>query len=406
MRAVTRETCIATPEAGQWIGRGIGLVSALCLVGCAGTQSAKPQYPIYMQDMPSSAEAAPMPITPQTSAPQTSAKASAAQVSAEPLAPTITGTGSQGAITSTDLPPPPSANTAPPPPPPPPPAAATSTTTVQTVYVLQAGDTLFGVSRRFGVPIRSIYQLNSLTAESVTRPGQKIRLPDSAVDKGVEERATGKGLEKVKTVVAVKSPAPVAPPRPVVAPSTTTTTTTTVNTPAPTKPVVAPAAPTPAPVPAPVAKPAPVPAPATGGAFPNQAEIIRLGKGRFVWPHKGPVLVPFGQLATNVRNDGLNIGGTEGAPVVSTAAGSVIYVGDQMKELGNTVYIKHDDGFYSGYLHLASIRVKTGQKVAQGETIGTLGRSGAVDKPQLHFEIRYTPSTDIARPIDPSLVLP
>ncbi|MFT4089694.1 MAG: M23 family metallopeptidase [Asticcacaulis sp.] len=386
MRAVTNEIQSVKPWSGQWIGRGVGLVSVLCLVGCSQTQSAKPQYPIYMQDTPATAETKPMPIGPQTS-----------PYEAQDEGPSINATGSHGAIVSTPLAPPASSSQTPPPPPPPT-AANTQTVAAGYSYSLQPGDTLFGVSRRFGVPIRTIYQLNGLEASSVTRPGQKILLPQTAVDKGVEERATGTGMVKVTNVATAAAAAPAA--KPVVPASTAPATTP--------KPVVAPpaAATTTTATPAPKPAATPAPKPAASGAFPNQAEIVRLGKGRFIWPYKGQILVPFGQLATNVRNDGINIGGPEGAPVVSTAAGSVIYVGDQMKELGNTIYIKHDDGFYSGYLHMASIKVKTGQKVAQGETIGTLGRTGAVDKPQLHFEIRYTPSTDIAKPIDPSLVLP
>ncbi|HEX7801075.1 MAG TPA: peptidoglycan DD-metalloendopeptidase family protein, partial [Asticcacaulis sp.] len=46
------------------------------------------------------------------------------------------------------------------------------------------------------------------------------------------------------------------------------------------------------------------------------------------------------------------------------------------------------------------------ERVTKGEVIGTVGQTGVIDKPQLHFEVRYTPSTDIARPIDPTLVLP
>ncbi len=50
--------------------------------------------------------------------------------------------------------------------------------------------------------------------------------------------------------------------------------------------------------------------------------------------------------------------------------------------------------------------VKNNEHVTKGEIIGKVGQTGVIDRPQLHFEIRYTPSTDIARPIDPSLVLP
>ena len=131
-----------------------------------------------------------------------------------------------------------------------------------------------------------------------------------------------------------------------------------------------------------------------------------MGRGLFTWPVRGKLLVPFGQLAPNVRNDGINIGASAGTDVKAAADGVVVYEGDQVKELGNTVYIKHDNGWYTGYSHLESMQVKNNERVTKGEVIGTVGQTGVIDKPQLHFEVRYTPSTDIARPIDPTLVLP
>jgi murein DD-endopeptidase MepM/ murein hydrolase activator NlpD len=266
--------------------------------------------------------------------------------------------------------------------------------------VLQSKDTLFGVSRRFSVPVKSLYALNGLTVASALRVGQKILLPVSAVDKGVEEHANGPAMTKVKAVLAAAATPKTA------APITTTTTMTTT-----TKPTVAPpgvAAVTtktaegkPAEAKPVVAKPVP---PVAG--FPANAQIAQMGKGKFVWPVKGHVLVPFGQLAPNIRNDGLNIAASAGTEVKAASEGIVVYEGDQVKELGNTIYIKHDNGWYTGYSHLQSMKVKNNEHVSKGQVIGTVGQTGTIDKPQLHFEIRYTPSTDIARPIDPTLVLP
>jgi murein DD-endopeptidase MepM/ murein hydrolase activator NlpD len=126
----------------------------------------------------------------------------------------------------------------------------------------------------------------------------------------------------------------------------------------------------------------------------------------FTWPVKGRIIVPFGQLAPNVRNDGINIASDAGTEVKAASDGVVVYQGDQVKELGNTVYIKHPNGWYTGYSHLQSMAVKNNEKVTKGQVIGKVGQSGVIDRPQLHFEIRYTPSTDIARPVDPTLVLP
>ena len=47
------------------------------------------------------------------------------------------------------------------------------------------------------------------------------------------------------------------------------------------------------------------------------------------------------------------------------------------------------------------------QQVKQGEQIGTVGATGGVNEPQLHFEMRYAPTAkDKAKPVDPGLVLP
>lgn len=369
------------PFAAKRMVGGLVALAALCLSACAVTPQ-QPKYPIYMQERPAGE---------MTAAEQKAlADKAAADKAALEESTGVTGLGSKGEITSTELPPPPpppppaemvaQAPTAKPAPRPTPKPVVTAPTNAQAgfVYVLQAKDTLYGVSRRFGVPIKSLYELNGLTPDAVTKIGQKITLPDTAKDKGVEAYASGPGLQKITVAqVTPVKPAPVAE-KPVE------------------KPVVTP----------PAAKPVPAPVQTVAKGFPDNAGLRAMGSGKFIWPYKGPVLVRFGQLAPNVRNDGLNIGGPDGAEVVAAREGTIVYVGDQVKELGNTVYIKHADGFYTGYSHLGKVNVKTNQTVTQGQAIGTLGRTGAVDKPQLHFEIRYTPSAEIAKPIDPVLVLP
>ena len=291
-------------------------VTVMALQACTATPL-KPKYPIYMQDRPAEPTATIQPAPVEETPPATTTPAPSGSVKVTELAPMT-----------------------PPPPPPPPPAEMTKPTqTVTTpsgagyVYVLQSRDTLFGISRRFSVPVKSLYALNGLTADSSLRVGQKILLPVSAVDKGVEEHANGLTMTKVKTVLAATPPAkpvmttPPPPVKPVVsAPSgtTTMTTTTTVS-----KPVVVAPAVAAKPV---VAKPVP---PVAG--FPANAQIAQMGKGKFVWPVKGQVLVPFGQLAPNIRNDGINIAASSGTEVKAASEGTVVYEGDQVKELGNTI---------------------------------------------------------------------
>jgi murein DD-endopeptidase MepM/ murein hydrolase activator NlpD len=53
---------------------------------------------------------------------------------------------------------------------------------------------------------------------------------------------------------------------------------------------------------------------------------------------------------------------------------------------GNYVFIKHSNTYVTKYLHLTRRKVKTGQRVKQGQTIGTLGGTGRVTGPHLHYE--------------------
>jgi murein DD-endopeptidase MepM/ murein hydrolase activator NlpD len=132
-----------------------------------------------------------------------------------------------------------------------------------------------------------------------------------------------------------------------------------------------------------------------------------MGRGRFVWPVRGEVISTFGPKGAGQRNDGVNIKAPSGEPIRAAAAGDVVYAGDQVPGFGNLVLIKHTDGWVTAYGHLGKVDVRMQQKVVQGQQIGTVGSSGGVTEPQLHFEIRYAPTAaERARPIDPDLVLP
>ena len=56
------------------------------------------------------------------------------------------------------------------------------------------------------------------------------------------------------------------------------------------------------------------------------------------------------------RNDGIDISVPEGTPVKAAENGVVIYAGDGLKEFGNTVLVRHDDGLVTVYGHADSSR--------------------------------------------------
>ena len=108
----------------------------------------------------------------------------------------------------------------------------------------------------------------------------------------------------------------------------------------------------------------------------------------FVWPVSGRVIADFGTTPTGGRNDGINIAAAEGTPIRAAASGSVTYAGDELKNYGNLVLIKHSGGFTTAYAHADRLVVSRGDFVAKGQVIAYAGQTGDVSTPQLHFEIR------------------
>jgi murein DD-endopeptidase MepM/ murein hydrolase activator NlpD len=109
---------------------------------------------------------------------------------------------------------------------------------------------------------------------------------------------------------------------------------------------------------------------------------------RFIWPVRGSVIESFGRGRHGEGNDGINIASEDGAPIRAAASGVVTYTGNEIRGYGNLVLIKHDGGYVTAYAHAGSIRVSRGDRVEKGQVIATVGETGDVDRPQLHFEIR------------------
>ena len=73
----------------------------------------------------------------------------------------------------------------------PPPRTSSGPVTPGAAYVIQPGDTISGVGRRFQTPVQTLIDLNNLGPRGAISQGQRIVLPDSAVDTGSDPYATG-----------------------------------------------------------------------------------------------------------------------------------------------------------------------------------------------------------------------
>lgn len=98
---------------------------------------------------------------------------------------------------------------------------------------------------------------------------------------------------------------------------------------------------------------------------------------------------------------GIDLAGPKGTPILAAHDGTVIYVGKAFKGFGRMILLEGRNGFATVYAHLSKANVKLGQKVAQGEVIGGMGRTGRATGVHLHFEVRRGRG-----PVDPLSYLP
>jgi len=309
-----------------------------------------------------------------------------------------------------------------------------------------ANENLYVIAQRHNVRLRDLIVVNKLTPPYRVKAGQSIYLPtrdgDTAptpkaapleyIDKGdmgPKVSHSGTGTDSV-TSISLDAPTPI----PQGEPKKTTTTTMVLTSPPPTAnsvqtPPPAPDAPT-------------TPATTTAGTFSTQtktraatdvpevdisdlqkelsAETAREqaapgataeqpttssaasfdGAPAFVWPVRGTIISAFGPKGKGRDNDGINIAAPKASPVKAAGSGTVAYAGNEMKGFGNLVLIRHPGGWVTAYAHLERIMVMRDATVREGDMIGTIGTTGDVGSPQLHFEARRD-----GKPVDPELVL-
>ena len=99
-------------------------------------------------------------------------------------------------------------------------------------------------------------------------------------------------------------------------------------------------------------------------------------------------------------HSGVDIAPGAGAPVVAPADGVVVLAEPPMFSLeGNLVILDHGMGLNSAFLHLASSDVAVGERVRQGQRVGTVGATGRATGPHLHWGMMWNGAR-----IDPMLL--
>ncbi|MBN8547984.1 MAG: M23 family metallopeptidase [Deltaproteobacteria bacterium] len=126
--------------------------------------------------------------------------------------------------------------------------------------------------------------------------------------------------------------------------------------------------------------------------FPSAASLS-LPTSSFVYPLVGTrVSSDYGWrkhpvIKATRHHDGIDLAAPQGALIRAVRSGVVVF-SDPYGGYGNLIVVKHSDNMTSHYGHCKEIKVRPGQRVNAGEIIGTVGSTGRVTGPHLHFEIR------------------
>lgn len=124
----------------------------------------------------------------------------------------------------------------------------------------------------------------------------------------------------------------------------------------------------------------------------NYPRLWQINTRPSIWPVAGRLEGYYGRRTDPFSGEGafhkgVDIIAPRGTPVRATADGVVMHAA-YMSGYGRLVVIDHGNGLSTYYAHLARFEVIAGQEIRRGEILGTVGSSGRVTSPHLHYEVR------------------
>ncbi|MEQ1651700.1 MAG: peptidoglycan DD-metalloendopeptidase family protein [Hyphomicrobium sp.] len=239
-------------------------------------------------------------------------------------------------------------------------------------YTVQPGDSLYKIARANKVNFSELQNVNGIADPRKVKPGAVLKVPGGAPVAAAEtlaEPVTPRMAQNTNT-----QPTVINSGKQVAALNDKATDA--------------------APEVAPAAQPA-VKADKVAAAPQAAAQAVDSSKLR--WPVSGRVIAGFGGRPDGTHNDGINMSVPLGTDVHAAESGVVAYSGSELKGYGNLVLLRHDNGWVTAYAHNDELLVKRGDKVKRGQVIGKAGKTGTVDQPQVHFELRQG-----SKPVDPT----
>ena len=261
-------------------------------------------------------------------------------------------------------------------------APSSSIVNATQTHTVQRGDTAFGIAKRYGISLNALARLNSLDSNFTLSVGQVLQI-STAPDQSADVETTDAPLPGQQTQAATQSGGVLATAGAQLAAPTVVESTTQAqqDQPASVETTTIQLA---------RRRLSEPEAPSASDEvllLPSNPSAEEAGR-RFIWPVRGRLLSGFGPQEGGLVNDGINIAVRMGEDVRAAASGKVIFASDRFNALGNLILIEHRDSWVTAYAHNDQMLVQRGDRVQQGQVIALAGSSGTVDRSQLHFEIR------------------
>lgn len=200
-------------------------------------------------------------------------------------------------------------------------------------HTVEPGETIYSISRLYGVPVTAIAAWNGLGRDYTLRPGQVIKVPLGTP--------------------AAAPPGQAAPPAP------------------------------------PPSSGDPLPANPPRAEIPASPQLDRFRSDSpdappLLVPVDGPILRPYAPSGP-ARNDGIDISAAPGTTVRAAEDGEVALISNSLGSLGKIILIRHAGGLTTVYGRVDGVTVRKGEMVTRGQTIGVVADTSP---PSLHFEVR------------------
>ena len=249
-------------------------------------------------------------------------------------------------------------------------------------YTVRSGDTLFGISEKYGITPETILWSNAILKDDphLLRPDQELLIsPVTGVVRVVHEGDTVDGLASVYRADAediINWPGnQLDPDNPALIEDSV------IVVPGGERDFVQWTVPRIA-----RAKRNPLPMSAGPGACTGGYQGGAVGSGSFIWPASNRYLSGYNYSG---YHPAIDIAAGLGAPIYASDSGVVVFAGWSNWGYGYMVVVDHGNGWQTLYSHLSQWNVNCGQSVYQGNVLGLSGSTGNSTGPHLHFEINY-----------------